>query len=119
MDGIKFRCWDNFNAEFTYSEIMGLSKFFTDFEMRIEGDDKCFLEQFINHKDINGKEICEGDKVKASIYADEIPQILEVKYSEEFTAFIIDYEDSDSDCICIGCFPGTLEIIGKTHEGKS
>ena len=52
MDGVKYRCWDNFNAEFTYSEIMGLAEFFKDYEMRIEGDNKSILEQYINKKDL-------------------------------------------------------------------
>ncbi len=61
-----------------------------------------------------GKEIYEFDVVEASIYGDETPQVLTVEYRE--TCFVIDYEDSDSDCVPVGSFVGRLKIIGNQFE---
>ncbi len=66
--------------------------------------------------DKDGKEIFEGDLVEASIYGDETPQILEVEYRN--TCFVIDYEDSESDCVPVGHFVGTLKIIGNIFQDK-
>ena len=62
----------------------------------------------------SGKEVYEGDIVKASIYADEEPQILEVIFRD--SSFLIDYEDSESDCVPVALFVGTLEIIGNIFD---
>ena len=62
----------------------------------------------------HGKEIWEGDKVKASIYQGEDPQILPVYYDKG--AFWIDYKDSESDRVPVGCFIGSLEVIGNDEE---
>jgi hypothetical protein len=61
-----------------------------------------------------GQEIWEGDIVKASIYQGEEPQILPVYFNDG--AFWIDYEESESDRVPIGCFAGTLEVIGDIYE---
>jgi len=64
----------------------------------------------------HGKEIWEGGIVKASIYQGEESQILPVYYDKG--AFWIDYEDSESDRVPVGCFIGSLEVIGNIHEEK-
>ncbi len=65
-------------------------------------------------KDITRKPIYQGDTVKAHIYCDEEPQILDVIYRD--SCFVIDYEDSESNTVPIGCFVGTLKVIGTIHD---
>ena len=78
------------------------------------------VEQFTGLRDSKrtkeypkGQMVFEGDKVKASIYGDEEPQLLEVQYREG--GYVIDYEDSESDCVLVGWFVGNLEVIGNIH----
>lgn len=61
-------------------------------------------------------EIYEGDIVEAVIYADEDPQVLEVKYRG--SAFVIEYEygDGEGDGMLLSAFPGTLRIVGTAHD---
>ena len=65
-------------------------------------------------KDKNGVEIFGGDRVAAHIYGDEDPHNLEVYFKDG--AFIINYEDSETDITAIGWFPGSLEVIGNIYE---
>lgn len=70
--------------------------------------------QYIGEKDIKGVKIYFQDLVKAWIYGDEEPQVLEVLY--EGCGFIINYEDSESDCVLVGNFVGQLEVIDNIHD---
>ncbi len=62
----------------------------------------------------NGQSIYKGDIVSASIYFNEEPQILEIKYVG--TAFVIDYEDTESDTVLLSEFMGSVEVIGNTTD---
>ena len=64
--------------------------------------------------DVEDEKIFSGDIVEASIYADEKPQILEVRF--ERGAFVIDYVDADSDITTLDWFVGSLKIIGNIYE---
>ncbi len=63
--------------------------------------------------DCNKAEIYDKDWVKASIYSDEDPQILQVQYRKG--AYVIDYKDSESDCVIVGEFVGSLKITDTPH----
>lgn len=64
--------------------------------------------------DSNGREILNGDTVKASVYAEEAPQILQVHYKDG--GYLIDYKDSESDVCLLGWFPGVLEVVDSLAE---
>ncbi len=126
MKAIKFRAWHKAQKKMYSAERMGRDQLtlMTDDRgfVNIHGKDtklsKFYVEmiplQFIGLHDKNGKEIYEGDWVEASIYGDEVPQVLEVEYRN--TCFVIDYEDSESDCVPVGHFVGNLKIIGNIYE---
>ncbi len=67
------------------------------------------VNQWTGELDINKEKIFNHGWVKASIYHDEEPQVLKVQFRKG--AYIIDYEDSESDCVVIGEFVGSLEVI--------
>ena len=71
-------------------------------------------EQFSGEKDTNKVEIFDGDIVEAYIYGDEVSQVLPVEYRG--SSFLINYEDSESDCVPVDLFAGTLKVIGNIHE---
>ena len=70
-------------------------------------------QQLTPGKDRKGIECYVGDIVIAEIYADE-PQTLEVIYRNG--AFVIDFEDSESETALICDFAGSYKIIGNVTE---
>lgn len=64
--------------------------------------------------DINKKDVFAGDIVKAWIYSDETPLELEIRWQD--TAFVIDYPSADQDCVVLGSFMGSIEVIGTVHD---
>lgn len=63
---------------------------------------------FIRRKDINGKEICEGDRVSFKVIKMHQPKHIEAY--EYFITGTIFYDDDDS-CFCIDCDTGYWPII--------
>ncbi|KKL78121.1 hypothetical protein LCGC14_2028050 [marine sediment metagenome] len=134
MDNIIYRSWDKETEEFIFSDQDSDEAWFefnggTLKAYAIHSMDAGSLDEppqpnvvelerpelFTTIKDIKNMMIFQGDEVEASIYGDEKPQILTVEYRD--TCFIIDDEDSESDCVPIGLFVGTLKIIGHIHKG--
>lgn len=117
MRKIKFRAWDRVRKKWLTRFYVGMS---SDVYDVIFGGwrklDDINLIQFTGIKDKNDKEVYEGDIIKACIYGDEEPQKLDVEFRNG--AFIIDYEDSEYDCINVGEFVGTIEIIGNIYENQ-
>ena len=67
------------------------------------------VEQSTGECDCNKMEIFDKDWVEASIYGDENPQVLQVHWCKG--GYVIDYEDSESDCVLVGEFVGSLRIV--------
>ena len=123
METIKFRAWDKENKqmvpvdEIRFSlkgDVKGIKWTVNEIENRVVLEENLFLMQFTGVHDTNGKPIYEGDIIEASIYGGETPQILTVEYRE--TCFLIDYEDSESDCVPVGLFVGNIKIVGNIYE---
>ncbi len=58
--------------------------------------------------DCNKALIYDKDWVRASIYGYEEPQTLQVCWRRG--GYVIDYEDSESDCVLLGEFVGSIEL---------
>ena len=108
MREIKFKAWDKTDKFMTDPFYLGSLNAGDGY------DDKWIILQFTGLKDTNGTDIYEGDIVKASIYSDETPSVLEVRFHKG--CFEIDYEDSESDVVPIGWFAGSLEVTGNVFE---
>jgi len=108
MKNLKFRAWDKFNAQYWYSEKHeNLGDFFKKMQHLIDGDNDIVFEQFTGSIDKNGKEIYEGDIVKAN----------------QETIFQIEWFIDESEYCCNGFGFKTngwlsteLDVIGNIYE---
>ena len=120
MREINFRAWDKKLKELTNYSISGIFIEFynkdTDcWEIDREGE-RFILCQYIGLKDISGREIYEGDIVKAISFARWIGV---VKYSDENQAFIFDDLDKKyrgKSTVFMNQFDDGFEIIGNIYE---
>ena len=126
MREIKFRAWNRLTA--TMVDLQKITPLALAVEMAglfIPFSDDYILMQYTGLKDSKrteeypeGQEIYEGSTVKAWIYGDEEPQILDVRWHAS-GGFVIDYRDAESDMVLVGDFVGSLEVIGNIYEGES
>ena len=120
MREIKFRAWDKKLKEQTNYSICDIfiefyNKDTDSWEIDREGE-RFILCQYIGLKDISGREIYEGDIVKAISFARWIGV---VKYSDENQAFIFDDLDKKyrgKSTVFMNQFDDGFGILGNIYE---
>ena len=119
MREIKFRAWDKEHKEWVKYSITDNIPIFCHNTSRWKTDkegERFILCQYIGLKDISGREIYEGDIVKAISFARWIGA---VKYSDENQAFIFDDLDKKyrgNSTVFMKQFDDGFEILGNIYE---
>ena len=90
MKDIKFRCWDKFNENMTYSNV--LCDFFNDVQKLKEGGNNPILTQFTGLKDRGGKDIYDGD----------ILEFDRAEWGGDDNIFPVTYSDNDGEWVTGG-----------------
>lgn len=119
MREIKFRAWDRkFKKWTSYSIDDGLLMFYDDhaecWEISREGE-RFILCQYTGLKNINGKEIYEGDIVRAVGFSEWIGV---AKYSDKNQAFVFECIDKNyrGNIVFMSQFGQGFKILGNIYE---
>ncbi len=103
----KIRAWDQFNAEYIYSDdYEKMSDFWLSVEMRIDGGNHVIIEYCTGLKHKNGKESYEGDIVKRDFKVFLGGKLIDSEIRHVPVTIPEIYLD----------LKGAIEIIGNIHE---
>ncbi|UQK33362.1 YopX family protein [Lactiplantibacillus plantarum] len=120
---IKFRAWNQIDSEYIneINAVMGLdgSHIWWDIndsgEMKYEDDqDNYKLEQFTGLKDVNGKEIYEGDIIKSS-YKYAQPKVSQI-IIEDGNSYILGEDLATGNEMLVSDHISEIKVIGNVHE---
>ncbi|WP_373394254.1 YopX family protein [Lactiplantibacillus plantarum] len=120
---IKFRAWNQIDSEYIneINAVMSLdgSHIWWDIndsgEMKYEDDqDNYKLEQFTGLKDVNGKEIYEGDIIKSS-YKYAQPKVSQI-IIEDGNSYILGEDLATGNEMLVSDHISEIKVIGNVHE---
>ena len=114
MREIKFRVWDVYGKQWCKMVEVDVIQ---DFRYVIDNKDLVF-QQFTGLKDINNKEVYEGDIVRYNFGNDEKIEWIDLVIFDHYSWRLAHYDGLESGCTSLFPLPG-LEVIGNIFENKN